>query len=64
MNNIILRLSAVKNKTGLSRAAIYKRIAENNFPKQISLGGRAIGWLEQEIDEWIINQIELRDATR
>lgn len=57
MSNIILRLPAIKNKTGLSRSAIYSRIAKNTFPKQITLGGRAVGWIEQEIDEWIIKKI-------
>ncbi len=45
-------------KTGLSRSAIYLRVNQGRFPKSISLGGRAIGWVEAEIDEWINRQIE------
>ncbi len=56
--NTILRLSAVKNRTGLSRSTIYLRISQGLFPKQISLGNRAIGWIEDEIEAWIANQIE------
>ncbi len=56
--NTILRLSAVKNRTGLSRSTIYFRISQGLFPKQISLGNRAIGWIEDEIEAWIANQIE------
>jgi prophage regulatory protein len=55
----IMRLPEVKAITGLSRSTIYFRIALNTFPKQISLGGRAVGWLEQEIQEWLRNQIEV-----
>ena len=55
----ILRLSDVQLRTGLSRSSIYKRISENRFPKQISLGGRAVGWLQSEINDWLNQQIEL-----
>ena len=49
----ILRLPQVKSQTGLSRSAIYQRIADGIFPKQIDLGGRAVGWLESDIQNWI-----------
>jgi prophage regulatory protein len=49
----ILRLPQVKTQTGLSRSAIYQRISEESFPKQIGLGGRAVGWLESDIQNWI-----------
>ncbi len=57
MATIILRLPTVKARTGLSRSTIYLRIAEGRFPTSISLGGRAVGWLESEIDEWLDRQI-------
>lgn len=49
----VLRLPVVKNRTGMSRSSIYAAIADGNFPKQIKLGSRAVGWLESEIDNWI-----------
>ena len=49
----ILRLPDVKTLTGLSRSTIYLRIAEGNFPQQINLGGRAVGWLDSEIFDWM-----------
>jgi prophage regulatory protein len=58
MSNVILRLPAVKSRTGLARSTIYLRIAQGTFPKQISLGGRVIGWVESEIEAWLSNQIE------
>ncbi|MCM2972896.1 AlpA family transcriptional regulator [Larsenimonas suaedae] len=60
MTNKILRLPDVMNYTGLARSTIYLRIAENNFPKPIPLGGKAVGWLEKEIDEWIEWQMDDR----
>lgn len=60
MKNNILRLKDIKHKTGLSRSTIYNLIAQGNFPKQISLGGRAVGWIEYEIDNWIVHKIKYR----
>src|SRR5438552_7877619 len=57
----ILRLPDVKRSTGLSRSTIYLRIAQGTFPKPVSLGGRAVGWLEAEIQEWLQRRI---DASR
>ena len=57
MTHNIHRLPKVINNTGLSRSAIYQRIAEGTFPKQINLGGRAVGWLEEDIQNWIKQRI-------
>ena len=54
----ILRLHDVKRSTGLSRSTIYLRITQGTFPKPVSLGGRAVGWLEAEIQEWLQRRIE------
>ena len=54
----ILRLPEVKKSTGLSRSTIYMRISQSAFPKPVSLGGRAVGWLEAEIQEWLQRRIE------
>jgi prophage regulatory protein len=54
----IIRLPQVKTRTGLSRSTIYKRISEGSFPRQVSLGDKAVGWIEQEIDDWIACRIQ------
>lgn len=53
MTNTILRLPQVTAKTGLSRATIYLKMKSGDFPQSLSLGERAIGWRESEIDDWI-----------
>lgn len=58
MVTTILRLPIVKNRTGLSRSTIYLRVSEGRFPSPISLGGRAVGWVESEINDWVIKHIE------
>lgn len=57
MSTNILRLPEVKSQTGLSRSTIYLRISEGHFPKPIALGGRAVGWIASEIDNWLDEQI-------
>ncbi len=54
----ILRLPDVKRSTGLSRSTIYLRITQGTFPKPVSLGGRAVGWLEAEVQQWLQRRIE------
>jgi prophage regulatory protein len=58
MHKKILRLPTVLDRTGLSRSTVYQRAAEGKFPKSVSLGARAVGWIEAEVDEWIARQIE------
>ena len=58
MEHRILRLPEVMARTGLSRSTIYLRVSQDTFPKAINLGGRAVGWVEAEIQEWLERQIE------
>lgn len=53
----ILRRKTVETRTGLSRSSIYERMRVGNFPKPICLGGRAVGWLEHEIEDWLVQQV-------
>jgi len=54
----ILRLPNVLDRTGLSRSTVYQRVSEGRFPKPVSLGARAVGWVESDIEEWISRQVE------
>jgi prophage regulatory protein len=60
----ILRLPDMKRSTGLSRSTIYLRITQGTFPKPVSLGRRAVGWLEAEIQEWLQRRIERSRLSR
>ena len=57
----IIRLKDVMNSTGLARSTIYKYIDEGTFPKSVSLGERCVGWVEGEVQDWILARIEGRD---
>jgi prophage regulatory protein len=60
MADSILRLPAVKNRTGLSRSTIYLRVSQGTFPRPVRLGGRAVGWAEDEIQSWLAEKIAAR----
>ena len=58
----LIKLKEVMHMTGLARPTIYKFIKAGEFPKQVSLGGRAVAWVEAEVEEWVLEKIEARDA--
>ena len=58
MAQAILRLPAVKARTGLSRSSIYLHASKGEFPKPISIGPRAVGWLDTDIQDWLQKRIE------
>ena len=53
----IIRLQAVKARCGLSRSTLYNRMAAGEFPSPIALGARSVGWVESEINAWIVARI-------
>ena len=59
MRESFLRLPTVKSRTGLSRASIYRLMVLGEMPKPYALSssGRAVGWLESEIDAYIESRI-------
>ena len=59
----IIRLREVMERTGLARSTVYKYVEDGIFPKSVPLGGRAVGWVEQEVEDWILARIEERDRS-
>lgn len=60
-NQRICRLPEVIARTGLSRSTIYELMLDGEFPSQIQLARRTVGWVESEIENWIDSRI---DASR
>jgi len=64
----ILRPPALAAYIGLSHSAIYERMDETSprhdatFPKCFPLGGSAVGWYKDEVDEWLANCAKKRQT--
>ncbi|MEH6552427.1 MAG: AlpA family transcriptional regulator [Pseudomonadales bacterium] len=56
-NTSLLRLSEVVKITGLAKATIYAKVANNTFPAPIKLSERASAWIDQEIEQWVQDRI-------
>jgi prophage regulatory protein len=57
----LIKLKEVMSISGLGRSSIYKFMAEGCFPQSTFLGGRAVAWVDTEIDDWILARVEERD---
>ncbi|TPQ45475.1 hypothetical protein C2U71_12520 [Burkholderia ubonensis] len=57
----ILRMKQVIERTNLSRATLYALAGTDpTFPRKIKLTARTVGYLEQEIEEWILSRAQAR----
>ncbi len=54
----IWRLHTVKARTGLPRSTIYHKMSQDEFPQTVNLGLRSVGWIADEVEEWIQNRID------
>ena len=50
MPTTLLRLPAVKARSGLSRSTVYLRISQGLWTRPVGLGGRAVAWPADEVD--------------
>lgn len=49
------RVKEVQAITGLSHSAIYAKMDDDEFPKPVKLGKRAVAWRESDLREWQVN---------
>jgi prophage regulatory protein len=52
----LLRLPAVLLATGLGRSTLYELIASGDFPRQVKLTKRSVGWRSEEIEKWVVDR--------
>lgn len=58
----ILRVPAVCDRVGMSRSVVYVMIKAGTFPRPVPLNDKSVGWIESEIDDWILSRVAARDA--
>lgn len=59
----IIRLPEVLQTVGLSRPTIYRLMKSGQFPQQVQLGVKAVGWLRAEVEHWIISRSQARPGS-
>ena len=48
----ILRLKSVLERTGLSRATLYRKMESGTFPRNFKISTRCAGWYESAVVAW------------
>lgn len=56
----LLRIKAVKARTGLSVATIYRRESEGSFPRKERIGERCVAWYESDINDFVSDPMGYR----
>ena len=54
----VVRHKAVCQKLQISSAKLFDMVAKGQFSKLFKIvpGGRAVGWLESDVDEWVLDR--------
>jgi prophage regulatory protein len=52
----ILKQKEVVQLTGLSRVTIWRLEQRGEFPEKIALSPNRVGWLENEVSDWITSR--------
>ncbi len=60
----ILRMKDVIEKLGICRSSIYNLIKEGDFPAGFRIHKQSVGWLESDIDDWIMDRIAESDQDK
>lgn len=58
----LIKMPEVMRRTGNGKTWIYRLIPQDRFPRLVKVGSRAIAFVESEVDDWISQRIEERDA--
>ncbi|MET3132898.1 prophage regulatory protein [Oxalobacteraceae bacterium GrIS 1.11] len=59
-----IKIRAVIELTGKSRASIYNGVKDGSFPAQINIGPHAVAWDSTEISKWQESRIMESKAAR
>ena len=60
-NFIVIRRNDVCKKLKISNSTLYNKLNQASpqydpsFPQKVRLGASSVGWIESEIDDWILS---------
>ena len=52
----VLRRPEVEERVGLARSTLYKLIGLGQFPEPIRLSVNSVGWLEEDVENWLASR--------
>lgn len=53
---LVYRMKDLPKVLGIGRSTIYNLIKEGDFPQPIELGPNSVGWLVDEVKDWLSNR--------
>ena len=60
----IIRKKPTAKKVGFHPSHIMRLARANRFPAPVRLGPNAVGFIEQEVDQWIAERARERDEAK
>ena len=57
MSDRFVRLPELRRSVPVSKSTLYLWISQGKFPAPHSLGGRAVAWLQSEVDAWMESRL-------
>ena len=49
----LLRIREVLDLVGLKKATVYQLHRAGQFPRSVKITSRAVGWVEEEVQQWL-----------
>ncbi|MDN3560869.1 helix-turn-helix transcriptional regulator [Vreelandella neptunia] len=56
----LIRRPEVLKRCAFSSTTLHRLIHANDFPSPVQLSERSVAWVENEVDEWIVERIKRR----
>lgn len=57
-DEVLCRLPAVAQQTGLQKSTLYSLIARGEFPRPIRISARCVAWRKSEVQRWIDQRVQ------
>lgn len=52
----IIKVPEVLERCAMSRASLYRMLQRNEFPRQVRISIRSIGFYEHEVNQWLADR--------
>ncbi|QXG53212.1 AlpA family phage regulatory protein [Pantoea jilinensis] len=56
----IIKVPEVLERCALSRATLYRLLERNEFPRQVRISIRSIGFYEHEVNQWLVERTRVK----